>query len=186
MARKKRRKRARAHQSEVAVIPIESVAVEMEADAGPRPSVDKSCLVHPGYDLLLSCKGCGVAVCEACTVVYAAEQLCTDCVSARVLRHPRPGGGWRGYVSMALGLVAMGALLAPFTFAADPQFSQGLPGGRAFFVYVALISACAGIVTGASSQDFDGAARRAGKVGLCLAAFVLVVDVVMKAMTLFL
>lgn len=188
MARKKRRRRGQLSEelSEAEILGIEAEDFEDEAPLDEAPArVDRSCLTHPGHDLELACDTCGGAICEVCAVPYHAESLCGDCLSVKILRHQRPGGGWRGFCALALSLVALGALLAPFTLAADPQISADLPGGRTFFAYVAMIGACGGVILGASSQDFEGRARRAGVLGFFFSVFVLLVDSMMKVLSLF-
>ncbi len=148
------------------------------------PGLDRSCLSHPSHDLEQRCDVCDMSMCAMCAVPWHEELLCADCVELRVRQQRRQSSGWRGWGAMVAGLVAVGALLAPFTVASTAEAAAALPGGRVFFAVVGLGAAVCGVALGASAQDFQGMSRRAGVAGAAMSLLVLSVDLIMKVLTL--
>ncbi len=145
---------------------------------------DHSCLTHPGYNLNLKCGRCQDSMCEMCAVDIKGVPYCAECLALELRR--RKATPWRGWLAMAAGLVAVAAVLAPFTIAPDHALMGALPGGRVFFSYAALGAGIVGLASGLAMQDFSGIERRAGMIGASLSLVVLVAGVMMNSLKIFL
>lgn len=169
MARDRKKRRHRAEdddQGEPEATPEGEGAPEVEA------ALDRSCLVHPGFNLEQRCDRCGAALCVMCAVHLHQEGLCGDCLAAHAAR-ARQGGAWRGLLALGLGLLALAVVTAPLAFQVDREAAAGFLGGRAALIYGPMLMSCAGVIVGLSAQDFSGLARRAGLAGAALSSLAL-------------
>ncbi len=139
-----------------------------ENDEAPSPAdqaaaaLDTHCLSHPTRPVTTTCDACEEAICNMCRIPHRAEVLCPRCFTARLesgaLAHTSP----HGWIAAALGLIAVGVVLAPFTLLASAAINGPL------FGYAAAALGAAAIWFGFSAQDFRGLGRRAGWVGVAL------------------
>ena len=78
-------------------------------DSHEHVHAEQTCLIHMGHETVMTCDDCQTPMCEVCAFPIGAVTVCGDCASSRV-REPRHAQTpWRGWASMALGLVAVGA-----------------------------------------------------------------------------
>jgi hypothetical protein len=137
------------------------------AEEVPEKVSDESCLSHPSHDLSHVCDDCAVSMCSVCAISFGAVSLCTECFEVRISRRRR-GGSWHGWVALAAGLFALGAVVAPFTLAVDPEIARAFPGGKAFFIYSSSFTAGLSVLFGLGAQDYNGFGKRAGLVAVML------------------
>ncbi len=169
MARQRRRKR-RHEDAPRPTSPMDTgeEPVSQDPDSIEESEKDHSCLVHPGYNLSMRCDRCDADMCTVCAMTLREQMICADCLHDHVRHKTRPGGGWRGPASLALGLVALSVVTAPLAFAMTPETIKTFPGGTGFFIYGPILMGAIGVVMGFSAQDFQGITRRAGWVGIVI------------------
>ncbi len=156
----------------------------LDASDGVVRKSDQSCLSHPSYDLEHVCDDCAASMCGVCAIQFGAARLCADCFEVRVGRRRR-GGSWHGWVALAAGLFALGAVVAPFTLAVDPEVARAFPGGRAFFIYGSSFTAGLAVLFGLGAQDYNGFGKRAGVVAVVLGALAFCAILVMNLVVAF-
>lgn len=158
-------------------------ALDEVEEAFLEPS-DDSCLSHPSYNLDHVCDDCATSICRVCSINLRTARLCADCFQVRVARRRR-GGSWHGWVALAAGLFALGAVAAPFTLAVDPEIARAFPGGRSFFIYGSSFTSALAVFFGLGAQDYNGFGKRAGIVAAILGMLAFCVILVMNVVVAF-